>query len=126
MKKKSMTIEGVEEIAVSVMERTGEHKPQMLAENSKGQVVLICFPMPDEAKEEIVDGLRNFVLSHDIVRYFIVCEAWFSVVRDDLPAIMPRRRLDRKEALIILEFGKDMKHRFVHRLFHRDNKNKIV
>jgi len=115
-----MTIEGLEQIAKSIMEQKGHHSPQIMFITKKGiEIALLLFDS-DESKQRMLDFVRRKVSVEQIDSYFTIMEGWIG----NNINIRPSFDSQRQEGIIISEYRRDMNNKTLIHKFKRE-KGKI-
>ena len=100
------------EIAKKCLRETGTHNTEIImVKDGKASIYSLLFRNLEE-KHEMQDSMRKVVQLTQPEKYYFITDSWYSQVdmkQPDMPGdITPRQRKDRKEALVITEFNKDM------------------
>jgi hypothetical protein len=115
-----MNIEGLEQIAKTIIEKNGHHSPQIIFVTKKGiEIALLIFDS-EEAKEIMLDVVRRKVSTEKIDKYFTIMEGWIGRNLNVRPSLDSQRQ----EGIIISEYNRDMKNKTLIHKFERKN-NKI-
>ena len=130
MKQKEISIEWVIKQAKLILEETGKHLPQVIAQTNvdgKKELAIIAIPFGTQKEKEMaLNGLRAFVKNMNVERYWAVFEAWMAKIEKGEKLFRPASRdVDREEVLIISEFSKDMTQKCIIVPFKRED-NKII
>lgn len=119
--KKSNMFKKLEKTAQEVLKKTGKHTPQIMYKyNGEMVVALLCFD-GDEAKDKMLEVLRNLISEKRVEHYFVIMETW---VGENMN-VRPSKDSKRKEALMITEYKKDLTVNMVMHLFHKENEKVI-
>lgn len=114
-------IELIERKAKEIVEKGKEHVPMVFLE-SEGEIDIKVIPFKnDKEKEIILNILRDYVQKKNIKRYWVVMESWLG----NNPEIRPRRDINRREALTILEFNSDFERKALILKFTRDKNGNV-
>lgn len=105
----NMEIEEVIVLAKKFLVKQGFHTTQVITEEPTGKLSIMVLQFDDHTKDMAIEALRNFVFNKGIERYWFITEAWMLTPKagEDL-YIRPSKSKDRTEALLVLEFKKDM------------------
>ena len=122
---KELSIEWVIKQAKSILEATGQHLPQVIANTNvdgKKELAIIAMPFGTQKEKEMaLSGLRAFVKNMNVDRYWAVFEAWMSKMEKGKKLFRPASRdIDREEVIIISEFGRDLTRKCVIIPFKRE------
>jgi hypothetical protein len=123
---KEITLEWIEKKAKEVLEVKGSHQPQLMGVKPNGEIVIALLMFRNnEEKEQIRQVTRHLIEKENITHYFTIMESWLSQQDGSMPYVQPSKRVDRKEALVIIEFRKGEKEKGFAQIFSRKGK-KIV
>jgi hypothetical protein len=76
----------------------------------------------DEHKEIAIEVARKMVTDLSLDRYWHISECWFvNIEKNDSPMLKPSQRVDRKQAVVISEFNRNLVNKCV--LINFDKKN---
>lgn len=117
-----MKIKEIEKTAKDVLEKIGHHSPQvMFMHNGKMNINILKFENEIE-KRAMLLGLRKIIHKHKITSYCTIMEAWMSIREGDskTPYVRPKNDPDRKQALIITIFNKDLTFETSMNIFEKD------
>ena len=128
--KEELTIEWVIKQAKLILETTGKHLSQIIANTNvdgKKELAIIAMPLATEKeKETAIAGLRAFVKNMNVDKYWFITEAWMSSFEKGKKLYRPASRdVDRKEVLIVMEFCRDMTQKCIIIPFKREDKRII-
>ncbi len=128
--KTPIVIDEIVKFSKETILKQGELKPQYFIEKKLGKkyerTTLVLLFNGGKEKDAVVKESRKLV---DGERCFVMAESWVSErkIDEDMPYIRAGRDINRKEAIIITEYKKDLSPgQHVHLYFKRDNDGKIV
>lgn len=107
---KTMSMEGVKEIAKECIQKQGSHQPQFIFVKD-GQATVVVAPFADDEEKEVMKTvMRKYVTEKRPDYYFYISEAWMSVAKkEEIGRKKPSEDPERQEVLIISKFNRDMK-----------------
>lgn len=119
---KLMNLSDVENTAKDVMEKNGQHHPMIITVNPNKEIEMgiLCFNNDKEKKAQL-DFLRKKIIKDKIIKYWIIMEGW---INNNI-FIRPKYDENKKEAIIIIEFTKDMTMKMINLIFEKQE-NKII
>lgn len=126
MQKKKIQIDDVIDMAKQVLVASGKHSPQLIIEDKQGALHIVVMQFDTKTRDLTVRQIREMVYRLDSERYFVIMEAWMSIIDAKKKLIRaPRYDVDRKEILMISEYRKDMDNKAIGFPFHRE-KGEII
>ena len=103
-----MGLKEITDAAKAELISNGEIRPKIIALKN-GEATFMFLEFPDSEQKEI---MRQVVVKKlkemQPDEYFFISEAWMSRERDDRIHIQPRRDIDRKEAIMIMEYHPEL------------------
>ena len=105
---KNMELNKLIEIAKATLREKGSHNTILiLIKDGKPSYYTLMFRNLQE-KLEMQDAMRKVVELTKPEKYFVITDSWYAVQDGSMPSIRPSLRKDRKEALTLSEFNRDM------------------
>lgn len=105
---------------------TGSIQPKIIAKkDGKVTIMLLEFPNSDgkELSKKIVKGKLKQMQPDE---YYFISEAWVSTAKDDRLYRQPVRDIDRKEAIIVMKYKKELKEcKVAHSMFTKEGEKFI-
>lgn len=125
-----MDINQIETIAKQVVEHNGGHSPQAMFVkediHKKRSMEIVVFEGLDMGNEKIkskaIDLIRKRVSVGDVPTYYTIFEGWMSKKMGTRPSLDK----DRREAIVISQYNKDITGKTIILPFDRDDKNKKI
>jgi len=120
----SQLLDMLKKRSVDIVNMGQQHAPMMFVKGANKQITIILLHFEnDKEKETMLKNIRDLISKGEVKKYWIVMESWVS----DNPFILPRNDPNRKEAIMISEYEKDViKTKKIIMPFKRDLEGKPV
>ena len=102
------TLEMIKETSKMVLSVTGRHSPQAIFVTPRNELVMVIMKFDSDHKENAIKALRELIEKYNAQSYFTVFESWVSRLKHEEQIYrQPRRDVNRREALTVMEYRKD-------------------
>jgi len=107
-----MNFDKLIETGKAILRKHGSHNTEViLIKDGKASMYSLLFSNLEE-KRAMQDSIRKIVSIMKPEKFYVITDSWITLQdmkKPDMPGnITPRQRKDRKEALVFIEFNKDM------------------
>jgi len=121
-----MGLKEITDAAKAELIKNSEIRPKIIALKN-GEATFMFLEFPDSEQKEI---MRQVVVKKlkemQPDEYFFISEAWVSREREDRIHRQPRRDIDRKEAIMIMEYHREMKDCKTSQVMFEKKRNQFV